>query len=350
MTVGIGIIGTGGIARYHARNYLAAGGAEIVAVCDVVPERAAAMAAELGIGAVAADVAALVRRPDIDAVSICTPNDSHGPASLAAIAAGKHVLCEKPLAMSVAEARAMLVAAKAAGVHHMVNFSKRPFPGIVQLKSMIEGGELGELLQLDVAYLQSWLLAPSLGPDGPHRVWRLDPRVAGTGTLGDLSSHIIDLALHLAGPIERVSGLLATRAKQTPPLAIDDVAMATAQFTGGALGTITSSRVAGGQRDAIRLEIYGSKGAVRFSNQRPDRLEVCLGESNLKYCLWSEMTCPLPPGSPESLMAAFVRSIATGRPAEPTFADGLHCQLVMEAIEQSSRQGSWVAVAGLASL
>ena len=200
MTVRVGIIGAGGISRFHIRGYLATPLAQVVAICDVMPEPAAAVAAEFGIPGVDAGYEALLARPEVDAVSICTPNDSHAPAAIAAARAGKHVLCEKPLALTVAEGEAMLAAAEAAGVCHMINFSKRPIPGIVMLKALLEAGDLGDVLQIESNYLQSWLLAPSLGGDPRRHVWRLDRRVAGSGALGDLGSHQIDLAHHLVGP------------------------------------------------------------------------------------------------------------------------------------------------------
>jgi predicted dehydrogenase len=352
VTVRVGIIGAGAIARYHLQQYLATPQAQVVAICDVLPERAAALAAEFGIPAVDGDYAALLARPEVDAVSICTPNDSHAPAAIAAARAGKHVLCEKPLALSVAEAAAMLAAVEAAGVHHVVNFSKRPFPGIVRLAALLADGELGAVLQIETTYLQSWLLAPTLSGDPRRRLWRLDRRVAGSGVLGDLGSHQIDLAHHLVGPIRRVVGLLETKARHAPvagavdlaTLDIDDHATFIADFGGGVSGTFVSSRVAAGTRDDLTVAVYGTRGAARFSNLEPERLAVCLGEANLKYRLWSELPCPLPPGTPPSLMAAFVRGIAAGAPATPTFADGLRCQAVLAAVEQSARGGAWVTV------
>ncbi|MCC6627759.1 MAG: Gfo/Idh/MocA family oxidoreductase [Chloroflexi bacterium] len=352
MAVRIGIIGAGGIASYHARHYLATPQAQVIAITDVAPERAVDVAAAFQIPNVEPTVERLLARPDIDAVTICTPNDSHAPLAIAAAKAGKHVLCEKPLALDVAEATRMVDAVEAAGVQHMVNFSKRPFPAIIQLSAMIAAGELGEVLQVESTYLQSWLLAPSLGADAARHVWRLDRRVAGSGVLGDLSSHIIDLVQHLVGPIERVCGLLETKAQRSPApsapdlahVAIDDHATLMARFTGGASGVLISSRVAAGTRDELQLRLYGSKGAARFDNAHPDRLQVCLGEANRKYFLWSEMACPLPPGVPASLDAAFVRGIVSGTPASPTFHDGLRVQQVMAAAEASAAVGGWVAV------
>lgn len=344
MTVRLGIVGTGAIARYHIRSYQATPEAQVVAVCDVLPERAAAVAAEFGIPGVDAGIADLLARPEVDAVSICTPNDSHAPAAIAAARAGKHVLCEKPLALTLAEAEAMLAAAEAAGITHMVNFSKRPFPGIVQLKAMLAAGELGEPLQIEASYLQSWLLAPSLGGDPSRHVWRLDRRVSGSGVLGDLGSHLIDLAHHLVGPIAQVAGLLEVKAERSAAGGLDDNASFLARFASGASGVFACSRVAPGNRDYIRLEIYGSHGAARFTNARPDVLQVCLGEANLKYCLWAELPCPLPPAAAPSLMAAFAHGIAAGLPVTPTFADGLRCQAVLAAVEEAAQAGAWAGV------
>jgi predicted dehydrogenase len=351
VAVRIGIIGAGGISRYHIRHILGMPDAHVGAICDVRPDAAAEVAAAYGIPAVDTDYQAVLARQDIDAVVICTPNDSHAPVAIAAAQAGKHVLCEKPLALSVAEAAEMLAVARTARVHHMVNFSKRPFPAIVQLKAMVEAGELGELLQVESTYLQSWLLAPSLGGDPRARIWRLDRRVSGTGVLGDLSSHIVDLTQHLVGPIDRVAGLLETKARppalgasDPPASAIDDHATVLARFATGASGVLISSRVAAGTRDELQLRLYGSKGAARFDNGQPDHLRVCLGETAMKYSLWSDMVCPLPPSVPASIDAAFVRAITTGRPAAPTFADGLRVQKVMAAAEDSAASGAWVTV------
>ena len=352
VAVRLGIIGTGAVARWHIRNYLATPGASVVAVCDIAPERAAAVAAEFGIPTIETSAEALAARPDVDAVSVCTPNDSHAAATLAALRAGKHVLCEKPLALTLADARAMLLAAEAAGVHHMVHFSKRPFPGIIQLAALIGAGDLGDILHVEASYHQSWLVTAPAGGDASRRVWRLDPRVAGTGVLGDLGSHLIDLGHHLVGSIRQVNGLLETKARQSPlpeaisadAIAIDDSACFMARFEAGATGVFTATRIAAGTRDDIRLEVYGSRGAARFSNRQPDRLHLCLGETSMKHFLWSEMACAPQPDQPASVMTAFARAIATGQVTPPTFADGVRCQAVMAAIEEAARAGGWVAV------
>jgi predicted dehydrogenase len=352
VTVGIGIIGAGGISRFHARHLQATPDARLVAIVDVVPERAQEVAAAFRIPHVESSLASLVSRSDIDGVVVCTPNDSHAPASIAAAQAGKHVLCEKPLALTAAEAREMVRVAEAEAIVNMVHFSKRPMPGIVRLKALIDDGELGDILYVSGFYLQSWVIAPSLSGDGNRFVWRLDRRAAGSGVLGDLASHVIDLVEHLCGPIALVAGTVETKVRGGGVVGavagqaeVDDHTTTTARLASGATAVLVSSRIAAGTRDELTLGIYGTRGAARFDNSRPERLEVCLGEVALKYTLWSDMLCPLPVDYPPSLDAAFVQAIRTARPVAPSFADGLRVQVVMEAIERAADQGGWVDVA-----
>jgi predicted dehydrogenase len=342
--VRIGIIGTGAVARYHIRSYLATPGARVVAVCDILPERAQAVAAEFGIPGVDARVEDLLARPEVDAVSICTPNSSHAPAAIAAARAAKHILCEKPLALTLADADAMLAEARRAGIIHMVNFTKRPFPGIAQLKALLEAGELGEVLQIEASYLQGWLLSTAVGDSTSRHIWRLDRQISGSGVLGDLGSHLIDLGHHLVGPIAQVAGLMEVKAERSASGGLDDHVSFLARFAGGGSGVFSCSRVAAGQRDFIRLEIYGTRGAAHFANTRPDMLQLCLGESNMRHGLWAEMSCALPPEAPSSNMAAFVLGILRGEQPAPSFVDGVRCQAVLTAVEEAAQRGTWQTV------
>ncbi|NUP79531.1 MAG: Gfo/Idh/MocA family oxidoreductase, partial [Nonomuraea sp.] len=220
------------------------------------------------------DWRALVERDDVDLVDICTPGDSHAEIALAALAAGKHVLCEKPLANTVEEAEAMTAAAQAAerrGQLAMVGFNYRRVPATALARNMVAEGRIGTLRHLRVTYLQDWLV----DPDFPL-TWRLRKELAGSGALGDLGAHIVDLAQYLAGerlagvsamtetfvrerplPVGASSGLSAVRSAGAGQVTVDDAALFTGRFTSGALASFEATRYATGRKNALRIELNG---------------------------------------------------------------------------------------------
>jgi predicted dehydrogenase len=321
----------------------------------------------------------LVTRDDVDVVDICTPGDSHAEIAIAALEAGKHVLCEKPLANTVAEAEAMTAAAEAAasnGVHAMVGFTYRRVPAIALARQLVADGRLGEIRHVRAQYLQDWIADPTAPMS-----WRLDKDQAGSGALGDIGAHIIDLTQHITGDhVAEVSGQLETFVKERPladahaglsgtaassgemgQVTVDDAAVFLARFRGGAVGVFEATRFATGRKNAIRVEINGSAGSLAFDFEDMNVLEFHdatipaepYDTSGFRRILVTEPTHPYvaawwPPGHGLGYEHAFthqavdlVTAIADGTTPTPTFADGLQLQQVLAAVERSSDTRTW---------
>jgi len=328
--------------------------------------RAAAAAERLGWAASATDWRAVVARDDIDLVDICTPGDTHAEIAVAALAAGKHVLCEKPLANSVAEAEEMAAAAEAAAVHGvraMVGFTYRRVPAVALARRLVAEGRIGEVRHVRAQYLQDWLA----DPEAPL-TWRLDKEQAGSGALGDIGAHVIDLTQHITGDrILEVSGQLETFAKERPvaagssergPVTVDDAAAFLGRFAGGALGVFEATRFATGRKNAIRIEINGSRGSLAFDFEDMNVLELFdatepAETAGFRRILVTEPQHPYvgawwPPGHGLGYEHGFthqvvdlVTAIADGTDPTPTFADGLQVQRVLAAVETSSDTRTW---------
>ncbi len=305
----------------------------------------------------------VVERDDIDIVDICTPGDSHRDIAVAAARAGKTILCEKPLANTVAEAVDMLDAVKAAGVVHMLCHNYRRAPAVALAKRIIDEGRLGKIHHYRGTYLQDWIVDPSF-----PRVWRLEKSKAGSGSLGDIGSHSMDLARYLVGEITEVSGLLETFVKERPlpddetktgVVDVDDAALALVRFDNGAIGTIEGTRFATGRKNYNRFEINGSKGSVVFNLERMNELQVYEEDgpdSGFRTVLATDATHPYveawwPPGHIIGYEHTFthtvldlLRAIDAGQSPAPNFEDGVTNQRVLAAIEQSSAERSWVSI------
>jgi predicted dehydrogenase len=209
------------------------------------------------------------------------PNDAHADPCIAAAEAGKHIICEKPLARTAAEAKPMLEAVQKAGVKHACAFNYRFVPALRLAREMIERGELGQIFHFRAVYLQEWIMDPQF-----PMVWRLKKDIAGSGALGDLGAHIIDLARFLVGEPKAVSGLTQTFIKERPTddggrdtVDVDDAFVSLVQFENGAIGTLEASRYANGRKNHQRIEINGSKGSIVFNMERLNELEVHLSDS-----------------------------------------------------------------------
>lgn len=316
-----------------------------------------------------------VERDDIDAVDICTPGDTHEQIALAALAAGKHVLCEKPLANTVAEAQRMTTAATEAserfGAVAMCGFSYRRTPALALARQLIADGRVGEIRHVRAQYLQDWLS----DPDSPH-TWRLDRERAGSGALGDIGAHSIDTAQWLSGQqISAVSATLRTFVDSRPrrssveglggrgadasdriPVTVDDAAAFTADFDGGALGVFEATRMATGRRNANRIEINGDRGSIAFDFERMNELEVYDSADDpaqgFRRVQVTEARHPYagawwPAGHGlgyEHLFAHqavdFVRAVAGEHAASPGFAEATQVQRVLAAVESSARHDS----------
>ncbi|MEU9332522.1 Gfo/Idh/MocA family oxidoreductase [Streptomyces sp. NPDC048290] len=343
------------------------------AICGRDAQAVRAAADRHGWAAAETDWRALIARDDVDLVDICTPGDSHAEIALAALAAGKHVLCEKPLANTVEEAMAMTEAAEAAaarGQLAMVGFNYRRVPATALARKMVAEGRIGTLRHVRVTYLQDWLADPAA-----PLTWRLRKDQAGSGSLGDLGAHIIDLAQYLAGeklagvsaltetfvrhrPLPgAASGLSATAADGTGEVTVDDAALFTARFPSGALASFEATRYATGRKNALRLELNGERGSLSFDLERLNELwfhdATQPDEHNgFRRILVTEPGHPYleawwPPGHGLGYEHTFVHqardlvhAIAEGRGPSPSFADGLQVQRVLAAVEESAEKNS----------
>ncbi|MFJ6653420.1 Gfo/Idh/MocA family protein [Microbacterium sp. NPDC091313] len=341
-------------------------------------DRTTEAAQKWGWAQAATDWREVIARDDIDIVDIVTPGDSHAEIAIAALEAGKHVLCEKPLANTVAEAEAMTAAAERAaarGIRSMVGFTYRRVPATTFARDLVAAGRIGEVRQVRAEYLQDWLS----DAEAPM-TWRLDKERAGSGSLGDIGAHAIDLTEYITGQtVDRVSGILETLVTERPLLAegiglsgtassergtvtVDDVALFTGRLSGGALASFEATRFRTGRKNALRIEISGSTGALAFDLERLNELEyydATAAETELGFrrILVTEPDHPyLAPWWPTGHMLGyehgfshqvvdFVTAVADGAQPRPSFADGLHVQRVLAAIERSSDDDSrWVEV------
>jgi predicted dehydrogenase len=323
------------------------------------------------------DWRSVIDDPDIDVVDICSPGSSHAEIAIAALDAGKHVLCEKPLANTVEEAEAMVAAAQRAaarGVRSMVGFSYRRVPAIGFARRLVQEGRIGLIRQVRAQYLQDWLS----DEDGPM-TWRLDKTAAGSGSLGDIGAHAVDLVEHLTGArLSAVSGTLATFVAERPLLGetvglsgtaseqrgrvtVDDAAWFTARLAGGAadgaIGAFEATRYATGRKNALRIELSGSRGAIAFDLESMNELQFYdatapAGEQGFTRIIATEPEHPYmanwwPTGHAIGYEHAFshevvdfVTAITAGTDPEPSFADGLHIQRVLAAVEASAATDS----------
>jgi predicted dehydrogenase len=311
----------------------------------------------------ATDWEEVVARKDVDVVDICTPGDTHAPVAIAAAREKKVVFCEKPLANTLPEAEAMLDAAEANGVLHMLCHNYRRAPAVALAKRMIEEGRIGEIRHYRGTYLQDWLV----NPDFP-RVWRLEKARTGSGALGDLVSHSVDLARHLVGEITEVSGLLKTFVAERPaavgsrelaPVDVDDAALALLRFENGAIGTIEGTRFATGRKNYNRFEINGSGGSLAFDIENLNELEVYLEEgpdSGWRRISVTDSSHPYvsgwwPPGHVLGYEHTFthtvldlIKAVAEQKMPTPNFADGVRNQRVLDAIERAAASKGWEKV------
>ncbi|GLY37796.1 oxidoreductase [Amycolatopsis sp. NBRC 101858] len=329
--------------------------------------RTKAAAERFGWEAVETDWRKLIARDDVGLVDVCTPGDSHAEIAIAALEAGKHVLCEKPLANSVAEAEAMAEAARKArdrGVRAMVAFNYRRVPALAHARKLVASGALGEIRHVRSVYLQDWLSDPQA-----PMTWRLRKESAGSGALGDLGAHIVDAAQFVTGDvITGVSALTNTFVKQRPAenggtddVTVDDTALFLARLSGGAVASFEATRFALGRKNAMRLEVNGSKASLAFDFESMNELQWYEGtgtEAGFRRILVTEPEHPYvgvwwPPGHLLGYEHTFTNEVAdlldaigSGTDPEPSFEDGLRVQRVLHAVEESaSAQASWTEVA-----
>ncbi|CAM5249237.1 Putative dehydrogenase (Fragment) OS=Streptomyces griseomycini OX=66895 GN=FHS37_007886 PE=4 SV=1 [Streptomyces griseomycini] len=379
--LGVGMVGYAFMGAAHSQGWRTVGRVfdlprrpVLAAIAGRDPHAVRAAADRHGWAAAETDWRALVERDDVDLVDICTPGDSHAEIAIAALEAGKHVLCEKPLANSVAEAEAMVRAAEAArarGQVAMVGFNYRRVPALTYARRLIADGRLGALRHVRVTYLQDWLVDPEF-----PLTWRLQREHAGSGALGDLGAHIVDLAQYLVGEVlvgvsaqmetfvrERPrpdgasAGLTASGGTRRGPVTVDDAAVFTGRFSSGALATFEATRMASGRKNTLRLEINGEFGSLAFDLERLNELSFHdhrepAETAGFRRILVTEPEHPYleawwPPGHGLGYEHTFVhqardlvRAVAGGRVPEPSFADGLQVQRVLAAVEESAGKNS----------
>jgi predicted dehydrogenase len=362
--------------------------ARMVAVAGRDATKVAAAADRLGWDESVTDWRALLARDDIDLIDICTPGDSHAEIAIAALAAGKHVLCEKPLANSVAEAEAMTAAAAAAGsvgIRSTCGYNYRRVPAVSLMAELVAAGRIGRIRHVRAVYLQDWIVDPSF-----PLVWRLQRERAGSGALGDIGAHIIDLTQFVTGQlITGVSALTETFVTERPlpvessglsastgaadlageavrpafgRVTVDDAALFVARLSGGAIATYEATRFATGRKNGLRVEINGSLGSLVFDLERLNELEFYdstagAREQGFSRILVTEGSHPYlsawwPPGHVIGYEHSFthqardlIEALATGVDPKPSFDDALQVQHVLDTVERSAKSGTWTEVA-----
>jgi predicted dehydrogenase len=349
-------------------------------LCGRDAGQARAAAQRMGWAEVETDWRRLLERDDIDVIDVCTPGDSHAAIAIAALEAGKHVLCEKPLANTVGEAEQMEAAARIAtarGTRSMVGYNYRRVPALAFARRLVEDGRIGQVRHVRAQYLQDWIMDPQF-----PLVWRLQKQRAGSGALGDLGAHLIDLAQYVTGDLitgvgaltetfikqrplaEASTGLSATGGSRTGEVTVDDAALFHARFGGGAVGSFEATRFATGHKNGLRLEIEGSEGALSFDFESMNELRFYdatepATRAGFRRILVTEPDHPYmaawwPPGHIIGYehtftheIRDFLQAIANGDEPSPSFATGLQVQRVLTAVEASAADaGRWTPVDG----
>ena len=377
--IGVGLVGYKFMGRAHSNAYR-----QLPRFFDVDPTpRMAAIcgrdeagvreaAGSLGWESYETDYRGLIERDDVGLVDVVTPGNTHREIVLAALEAGKHVICEKPLANSLAEAGEMLAAAREAGTINTVCFNYRRAPAVQLAKKLIEDGRLGTIRHWRATYLQDFIMDPEF-----PLIWRLKKELAGSGALGDIGAHIVDLSQFLLGPVSEVVGMMETFVKERPleeasagggllasgggetgEVTVDDAAAFLARFESGAIGTFEATRFAAGRRNKNAFEINGSKGSVAFNLERMNELEVFFVDDaadvqGFRTVNVTEPEHPFagawwPPGHIIGYEHTFVHTmkdlmdgIGAGTSPAPTFEDAYRVQAVLDAVERSAEKGGW---------
>jgi predicted dehydrogenase len=379
-TIGVGLVGYKFMGRAHSNAYRQVAKffdvdpkPEMVAICGRDEAAVKAAAEQLGWEGYETDYQKLVQRDDIGLVDVSTPGYLHKDVVIAALEAGKHVLCEKPLANTLPEAQEMLDAQRKAGTIAMVNFNYRRVPAVQLAKRLLDEGRLGQIRHWRAAYLQDWLLDP-MAPLS----WRLKKELAGSGALGDIGAHIVDLSRFLIGDVAEVVGTLNTYITQRPvevassggsglsmqggtemgDVTVDDSTSFLARFGNGATGVFEATRLSPGRRNYNSFEINGEKGSVRFNLERLNELEVYFvdDETGLQGFRTINVTEPSHPFAgnwwPAGHIIGWEHShvhgvkdlldgIKSGQNPAPTFEDGFRCQAVLDAVERSVASRTW---------
>jgi len=338
------IVGTGSMAAYHVEAFKKIPNVEIVGGVDVRAEQLAAFNEKHGIANGFASVEEAITWGQFDAASNVTPDRFHYPTTLSLLAAGKHVLCEKPLATNAAHALEMAEAAAKAGVVNAVHFSYRRGAALQRAAELVSEGAIGEVRFFEASYLQNWLHQE--WQTRPECLWRLSTAHGSRGALGDTGVHIVDFTTYVAGQaVTSVSGLLTTYDKAPEGkvgdyvLDANDSATMQLKLANGAVGTITTTRVASGHGNDLRLRIYGTKGGLEVSDKDGvSQMRACIG-ADMETSEWRVVDCPAITPIHERFIAA-IRGEKT--PLPPNFARGAEVQRVLDAAEESAAKGSQI--------
>ena len=369
----IGLIGGGFMGRTHSNGYNRIRNffpeleyvPVLKAVCFRNETKLKAFAEQWGYESIEADWRKLLERDDIDAVDICTPNDTHAEIAIAAAKAGKMVLCEKPLARNMVESEEMVEAIEKAGVANTVWYNYRRIPAVTLARNIVDSGKLGKIYHYRANFLQDWTINEKL-PQGGEGLWRMDAAVAGSGVVGDLLSHCVDTAIWLNGGIKEVSGMTETFVKErmhqltgkVEPVGIDDACSFFCRFNNGSLGLFESTRYARGHKALYTFEINGANASIRWDLHDLNRLEFFDNgdESNLRGWRSIHVTDGEQPymnkwwvpglgiGYEHSFVhqvADFLKSLETGGSCSPTFREALETQKVCQAVLDSAATRSW---------
>ncbi len=370
--MGYGFMGRAHSNAYRQVNRFFDLGAEpvLMAACGRGEAQVRGFADRWGWETIETDWRRLVERQDIDVIDIASPNNTHYEIAMAAAASGKIVLCEKPMAMNVAQAREMTEAVESAGVANMVWFNYRRVPAIALARQLLDEGRVGRPFHYRAQYLQDWTMSPSL-PLGGQTLWRLDADAAGAGVTGDLLSHAVDTALWLNGPISAVTAMteifIKERSVHDAPevrkaVTIDDACQFMCRFANGSLGLFESTRFARGRKNYNTLELNGEGASLYFDMEDPHRLQYydhgdadhLHGWRNIHVTGFNHpyMKQWWVPGTTigyehtfTNALADFLAGLDSGETAQPTFREGLATQLVLDAVLSSAHSGIWVDVA-----
>jgi len=377
----IGLVGYGFMGRTHAHAYHNAANffdvplvPVLKAACGRDQEKLKAYADNWGFESTESDWRKMIERKDIDAIDICTPNDSHAEIAIAAAQAGKAVLCEKPLSLDGLQGEEMVRVIEKAGVLNTVWYNYRRVPAVTLAKQIIDSGKLGKIFHYRANFLQDWTISADL-PQGGAGLWRLDAKAAGSGVTGDLLAHCIDTALWLNGNIADVSAMTETFIKarkhtltgQVEEVKIDDACTFMGHFENGSLALFESTRYARGHKALYTLEINGENGSIRWDLHDLHRLQyfdyrdegivrgwrsvhVTDGDQPYMKNWWVP---GLQIGYAETFthqVADFLKAAGEGKPCPPTFRDALETQYVCDAVLKSAREGRWEKVKHAADL
>lgn len=368
----IGLVGYGFMGRTHSNGYRKVSNffdleytPVLKAVCARDEAKVRAFAEQWGYESTETDWRKLIARDDIDAIDICTPNNLHKEIALAAAAAGKMILCEKPLSMNTAEGEEMVAAVEKAGVPNTVWYNYRRVPAVTLAKQLIDSGKLGKIFHYRANFLQDWTISADL-PQGGAALWRLDAAAAGSGVTGDLLAHCIDTAIWLNGSIKNVSAMTETFIKErkhnltgkVEKVNIDDACAFMCRFDNGSLGLFESTRYARGHKALYTLEVNGEKASLKWDLHDLHRLQyfdhgdegivrgwrsihVTDGDQPYMDHWWVP---GLQIGYEHTFIhqvADFLQALQDGKPCPPTFRDALETQKICDAVLTSAKSGTW---------